>query len=148
VGGKNNVEMIKNVTTSFLGNHKRENYHNMVADLSQSYKATRCSMSSKVHFFDSHLDFFPEILGAVNDEHRERFHQDISSMEERYQGKRIPIMLVDYCWTLRTDSPQAQYSRKSSTATFKVMYILSVNTKVNTVFLHTSTARHLKTFAS
>jgi hypothetical protein len=64
------MEIIKNVTTSFLGNHKAENYHNMVADLSQSHKATRCNMSLKMHFFDSHLHFFPENLGAVSDEHR------------------------------------------------------------------------------
>ena len=89
----------------------------MVADLSQSYKATRCNMSVKVHFFDSHLDFFPENLGAMSDEHSGRFHQDISCMVKRYQGKGIPIMLADYCGTLRTDMPQAQYSRKSSTAT-------------------------------
>jgi len=38
-------------------------------------------------------------------------------MEKWYQGKRMPIMLADYCWTLKKDIPQAQYSRKSSTAT-------------------------------
>ena len=41
----------------------------MVADLVQSYKAMRCNMSLKVYFLDSHLDFFPETLGAVSDEH-------------------------------------------------------------------------------
>ncbi|UYV74503.1 hypothetical protein LAZ67_11003711 [Cordylochernes scorpioides] len=40
-------------------------------------------------------------LGAVSDEHGERFHQDISSMEKRYQGKWSPGMLADYCWTLK-----------------------------------------------
>ncbi|UYV84383.1 hypothetical protein LAZ67_X001983 [Cordylochernes scorpioides] len=42
-------------------------------------------MSLKIHFLHSHLDFFPNNLGAVSDEHGERFHQDISSMEKRYQ---------------------------------------------------------------
>ncbi|UYV68012.1 Transposase [Cordylochernes scorpioides] len=42
-------------------------------------------MSLKIHFLHSHLDFFPDNLGAVSDEHGERFHQDISSMEKRYQ---------------------------------------------------------------
>jgi len=36
---------------------------------------------------ESHLDFFPENLGKVSDEHGERFHQDILAMEKRYQGK-------------------------------------------------------------
>jgi hypothetical protein len=51
--------------------------------------------------------FFPENLGVVSDEHGERFHQDISKMEKRYQGKWSLSMLVDYCWTLKRDVPQA-----------------------------------------
>ncbi|UYV72415.1 hypothetical protein LAZ67_9003037 [Cordylochernes scorpioides] len=43
-------------------------------------------MSLKIHFLHSHLDFFLDNLGAVSDEHGERFHQAISSMEKRYQG--------------------------------------------------------------
>ena len=34
---------------------------------------------------DSHLDFFAENLGTMSDEQGERFHQDIASMEQRYQ---------------------------------------------------------------
>ncbi|KAH9633685.1 hypothetical protein HF086_012611 [Spodoptera exigua] len=51
--------------------------------------------------------------GAVSDEHGERFHQDISDMEKRYQGKWSPNMLADYCWTIKRDQPEAKYSRKS-----------------------------------
>ncbi|UYV68164.1 CLPB [Cordylochernes scorpioides] len=47
--------------------------------------ALGCNMSLKIHFLHSHLDFFPDNLGEVSDEHGERFHQDISSMEKRYQ---------------------------------------------------------------
>jgi hypothetical protein len=66
----------KNVTSSFFwgGNHKAENYRDMVADLVQSYKAVECNMSLKVHFLGSHLDFFPENFVAVSDEHGGRFH--------------------------------------------------------------------------
>jgi len=52
----------KNVTNNFLENRKAEDYRDMVADLLQSYKATGCNMSLKMHFLDSHLDFFPENL--------------------------------------------------------------------------------------
>jgi hypothetical protein len=75
-------------------------------------------MSLKVHFLDCHLDFFPENLGAVSDEHGERFHQDICNMEKRYQGKWSLSMLAHYCWTLKRDVPQATHSRKSTTAIF------------------------------
>jgi hypothetical protein len=56
-------------------------------------------MSLKVHFLGSHLglDFFPENLGAVSDEHGERFLQDIYNMEKQYQGKWSLSMLADYC---------------------------------------------------
>jgi hypothetical protein len=65
-----------------------------------AYKAMGCSMSLKVHFLDSHLDFFPENLGAISNEHGERFHKDISNMEKWYQGKWSLSMLADYRWTL------------------------------------------------
>jgi len=55
----------------------------MMADFVQSYKAMGFSMSSKVHLLDSHLDFFPENLGAESYEHGKRFHQDISTMGKR-----------------------------------------------------------------
>lgn len=71
-----------------------------------------------MHFLHSHLDYFPANLGAVSDEHGERFHQDISVMENRYQGKWSSIMLADYCWTLKRDVPEVQYRRKSYTTTF------------------------------
>jgi hypothetical protein len=67
-------QAFKNVMKSFLGNHKAENYHEIVSDLLMAYKAMGCNMSLKVHFLHSQLDFFPENLGVVNDEHRERFH--------------------------------------------------------------------------
>ncbi|UYV65551.1 hypothetical protein LAZ67_3004671 [Cordylochernes scorpioides] len=96
----------RNVCKNFLGSVKVENYRDIVNDLLLSYKALGCNMSLKIHFLHSHLDFFPDNLGAVSDEHGERFHQDISSMEKRYQGKWSPAMLADYCWTLKRDLPQ------------------------------------------
>ena len=55
----------KYVTTSFLGNHKAENYHDMAADLVQSNRAMGCNMSLKVHLIGSHFDYFAENLRAV-----------------------------------------------------------------------------------
>jgi len=75
-------------------------------------------MSLKIHFLDSHLDFFPDNLGAVSDEHGERFHQDISALEKGYQGQRSARMLSDYCWMMKRDVPDAKHRRKSTTLTF------------------------------
>ena len=44
-------------------------------------------MSIKVHFVHFHLIFFPSNLGAMCEEQGERFHQDIKTMEIRYQGQ-------------------------------------------------------------
>ncbi|UYV62853.1 hypothetical protein LAZ67_2002154 [Cordylochernes scorpioides] len=109
----------RNVCKNFLGSVKVENYRDIVNDLLLSYKALGCNMSLKIHFLHSHLDFFPDNLGAVSDEHGERFHQAISSMEKRYQGKWSPVMLADYCWTLKRDLPQAKYRRKSTVTAFQ-----------------------------
>jgi len=70
-------------------------------------------MSLKIHFLHSHLDFVTENCGAVSDEHEERFHQDISSMEKRYEGKWNCAMLADYCWTLAGNATTTEYNRQA-----------------------------------
>ena len=119
----NNVELsawvaFKNVVSQFLGNYKAQNYAELVDDLLTSYKNLGCNMSLKMHFLHSHLEFFPANLGDVSDEHGERFHQEISCMEKRYQGKWSPQMLADYCWSLQRDAPHMIYNRKSGAKTF------------------------------
>lgn len=107
-----------NVVENFLGNKKSPNYLQIVSELLESYKRMGCNMSLKIHFLDSHLDFFPDNLGAVSDEHGERFHQQIAVMESRYQRQWSASMLADYCWTLKRDVPDAKYRRKTLTSTF------------------------------
>ena len=71
-------------------------------------------MELKIHFLHSNLDFFsPENYGAVSDEHGECFHQDISSMGKRYQGKWNCAMPADYCWTLARDTPTMEYKQQA-----------------------------------
>ena len=52
-------------------------------------------MPLKVHFIDSHLDFFPENLGAVSNEQGEQFHQDISTVEIGTKADGVPV-----CWLI------------------------------------------------
>jgi hypothetical protein len=75
-------------------------------------------MSLKIHFLDSHLDFFPDDLGTVSEKHGERFHQDIFALERGYQRQTSARMLPDYCWTMKRDVPDAKHRRKSTTLTF------------------------------
>lgn len=69
-------------------------------------------MSLKIHFLHSHLDFFPENLGAVSDEQGERFHQDIATMEQRYQGRWDPAMMGDYYWFLKREDSSYHKRKK------------------------------------
>ena len=70
-------------------------------------------MSIKMHFLFSHLDQFPPNLGDVSDEQGERFHQDIYTMEVRYQGRWDINMLSDYCWSLKRVCQNADHLRKT-----------------------------------
>lgn len=76
--------VFKKVTKNFLGNNKAENYREIVEEMLEHFKALGCKMSVKVHFLYSHIDYFPNNLGAVSEEQGERFHQDIKTMETRY----------------------------------------------------------------
>ena len=81
-----------------------KNYRDLVDNLIKSYRKMDCKMSLKIPFLNLHLDFLPQDLDAVSDEHCERFLQDISHMEKWYEGM-FSNMLADYCWRLKRDLP-------------------------------------------
>jgi len=87
----------------FSGNHRADNYEELVSNLLKAYEELGCNMSLKIHFLDSHLSFFPSNLGAVSDEMGERFHQDLKIMERRYQEWWDQYMMGDYCWSLKRE---------------------------------------------
>jgi hypothetical protein len=120
----NEVELVawtafKDVCSSFLGNNKADSYQEIVERLLQLYEAMGCNMSLKIHFLHSHLDFFPQNLGAVSDKHGERFHQDVV-MGKRYQGKWSVNMLSDYCWSIIRDVPETNYKGSHRLKNFKI----------------------------
>ena len=77
-----------------------------------AYKDLGCNMFLKVHFMDSHLDFVKKSYFDVSDEHGERFHKDIATIEKRYEGKWMPLMLTECCWCIIRDKKDAEYKRK------------------------------------
>ncbi|KAL6463765.1 hypothetical protein MHYP_G00281560 [Metynnis hypsauchen] len=104
------------VVRGFLGNHKDENYVQLVQTLIKNYAAMGCRMSLKIHILDAHLDKFKENMGAYSEEQGERFHQDIMNFERRYQGQYNENMMGDYIWGLIRES-DLQYSRRSRKTT-------------------------------
>jgi hypothetical protein len=107
----------KYVVGNFLGNHKSFDYREIIENMIQRYQALGSTMSVKMHFLHSHLDYFSENLGRFSEEQGERFHQDISEMERRYQGRWN--MMADYCWGLKRHNPAAEHRRKSRKRHFK-----------------------------
>ena len=70
------------------------------------------------HFLMSLLNFYPENLGSMSDEHGQRFHQQIAEIfiEPRYKGKSTTAstcMLADFCWMLQQDAPEVLYKWKN-----------------------------------
>ena len=59
-------------------------------------------------FLNSRLSYFPD-NGIVSEEEGERFRQDIKEMEQRYQSQWNVNMIVDYCWMLHREDPQAAH---------------------------------------
>ena len=51
----------------FFGNTKSRNHKHLIDNMLQNFQ----EMKVKIHMMHSHLDFFPENMGAVSDEHGE-----------------------------------------------------------------------------
>ena len=97
---------------------KDENYEQLADALLRTYEALGCNMSVKVHFLHSHLNYFPDNLGSMSEEQGERFHQDIKTMERRYQGRWNTNMIADYCWCLQRDNETDTFNRKATKRKF------------------------------
>lgn len=93
----------KSVVDNFLGNNKSPEYKKLVRKMLKNLRKLGCNLSYKLHFLNAHLDDFPEILGDFSEEHGERFHQDIKTIERRYQGSWNCAMLADYCWMIKNE---------------------------------------------
>ncbi|UYV73884.1 hypothetical protein LAZ67_11001261 [Cordylochernes scorpioides] len=90
------------------------NNKNVLITMNGIQEAAWSGFKAVVHGnFFSHLDKFPDNLGAYSDEQGERFHQDMDVMEKRYQGVWDCHMMADYCWNLSRDLPEHTYKRKS-----------------------------------
>jgi len=58
----------QNVVENFLGNHKSQDYEDVVADMIKNFEKLGCLMSVKLYFLNSHLDYFPQNLGDYSEE--------------------------------------------------------------------------------
>jgi hypothetical protein len=112
----------REVISKFLGNNKDPDYKNIVQKMLNNFKNMGCLMNLKMHFLNSHIDYFPENLGHFSEEQGERFHQDIKDMEKRYQGIWDDHMMADYCWCLKRDTRKS-HKRRSIRRSFEIKKI-------------------------
>ena len=85
---------LKSVINNFLGNTKSRNHKHLIDNMLQNFQEIKVNMSVENHIMHSHLDFFPENMGAVSDEHGEIFHQDIATIEKRFKGNWFFVQWV------------------------------------------------------
>ena len=88
----------KDLCEQFLGNHRSQNYEQVVENFLKSFKEIGANMTLKMHFFEAHLDHFAKNCGAASDEDGEKFHQEISELESWYAGRVTPGLLAEYVW--------------------------------------------------
>ncbi|GFU38630.1 uncharacterized protein TNCV_1495621 [Trichonephila clavipes] len=100
------------IMSNFPGKKRSDDHMELVEFMLSNLKELGCNMSIKIHFLHSHLDRFPQNLGDFREEQGERFHQDLRTMEECYQGRWDSHMMADYCWSLQRDLPKVVHSRK------------------------------------
>lgn len=98
------LKAMEKVITGFLGNYRDSQFKENIKAMIDSFEKIKANMSLKVHFLRDHVDDFVNNLGAYSEQHGERFHQDIASMEKRYSGGSIISMLSDHCWFLIRES--------------------------------------------
>ena len=109
------VDLMKN----FLGNKKARNHDDPVGNMLSAFHDLGCKMSIKVQLLFSHLNKFPDNLGAVNDKQEEKFHYNLMVLKECFQEGRWDChMLADYCWSIKCDYPKILYKCKSKSTTF------------------------------
>jgi len=104
---------LKSVVANVLGNHRRDQYADIVDRVLKVYEQLGALISIKMHFLHSHLDFFPPNLGEVSDEQGERFHQGTSVIEERCQGRFDVNIMGDFWWYLQRESKGSSCKRKA-----------------------------------
>ena len=65
----------------FLGDTKDSDLKTIVKNMLACFEAIGCCMSLKVHILHAHLYYFSQNLGDMSEEHGERLHQEIKSLE-------------------------------------------------------------------
>ena len=86
---------------------------NLWTECSSLFVMSSVTWASSFIFLNSHLDQFPDNLGAGSDEQEERLKHDLKIMEERYKGRWDKSMMTDYYWSIKRNCLDEVHKLKS-----------------------------------
>ena len=67
-------QLLKSVYTNILAKYRSAEYENEIEELQKSFRQLGAQISVKLHFLQSHLDYFQRNCGDLREEQGERFH--------------------------------------------------------------------------
>lgn len=69
-----------------------------VDKLMKSFQKNNCNYSPKMHAIHNHFQILLARQHQISDQHGEKVHQTMKTLEERYDGKNYCSLLSDYIW--------------------------------------------------
>ena len=108
----------KSIIQHFLGNHRSAYYENLLDELMDCMKILGSSISNKMHFLRSLLDYIPSSFYDFSEKQLSlrRVLSPGYYYNERYQGKwdvNMRTTISDYCWCLKRDDINAKHKKKA-----------------------------------
>lgn len=86
----------KNIVRNFLGNKLTTHYKYIVQNSVNNFKKINWHMQLNLRYLHFYIIFFADNMGAIRNEHGERFHHRISAMKCRCRSQWNAVMLADY----------------------------------------------------
>lgn len=88
------------VSTYVLSSKVHSNLTNqeLVDKLFDAYKQLGCTLTYKMHLLRSHLELFPPNIDDWSDQHGERFHQQLKTLEKRFVAQPHSSLLQRWCF--------------------------------------------------
>lgn len=109
---------IRSVIDGFLGNYRSPSYEDNIAELLDAYKDLGVNMSLKIHFLHSHLDFFPENLGAALSPRLSSNRKAIHRKINRFYASRLLLVSCQRNITGRIQAANAKKTQDNIDFTF------------------------------
>ena len=106
------------VTQISLGNKNANNFEVLITTMQLAFRNLGCSISVGNLLLNSHVNGFLEKSGAFHNELGKVFHQELMTMEKRYQRRWEKNIMADNCWSIRRDGYEEVHKCKCEKGKF------------------------------